>query len=197
MMLYKNTKVKFRSPDGNTDYFDIVAGVLQGDTLAPDLFIICLDCGLQMPIELINENGFTLAKEQNWRYPAQTITDEDYADDRALLTSRPTHAESLSHSLERVAGGVGLHINSDKTEYKSFNQRGNISTLKGGSLKLGKKFIYLGSSVLSTENDINTWLAKTWTANDSISVVWKSELSDKIKRSFMLSVISDQTEYHR
>ena len=32
MMLYKNTKVKFRSPDGETDYFDIVAGVLQRDT---------------------------------------------------------------------------------------------------------------------------------------------------------------------
>ena len=40
MMLYRNTKVKVRSPDGDTDYFDIVAGVLQGDTLAPYLFII-------------------------------------------------------------------------------------------------------------------------------------------------------------
>ena len=34
MMLYKNTKVKVSSPDGDTDYLDIVAGVLQGDTLA-------------------------------------------------------------------------------------------------------------------------------------------------------------------
>ena len=42
-ILYRNTKVKVRSPDGDTDYFDIVAGVLQGDTLAPYLFIICQD----------------------------------------------------------------------------------------------------------------------------------------------------------
>ena len=35
MMLYKTTKVKVHSPDGDTDYFDIIAGVLQGDTLAP------------------------------------------------------------------------------------------------------------------------------------------------------------------
>ena len=42
-ILYRNTKVKVRSPDGDTEYFDIVAGVLQGDTLAPYLFIICLD----------------------------------------------------------------------------------------------------------------------------------------------------------
>ena len=32
MILYRNTKVKVRSPDGDTEYFDIVAGVLQGDT---------------------------------------------------------------------------------------------------------------------------------------------------------------------
>ena len=46
MMLYKkskNTEVKVRLPYGDIDYFDIVADVLQGDTLAPYLFIICLD----------------------------------------------------------------------------------------------------------------------------------------------------------
>ena len=48
MMLYKNTKVKVHSPDGDIDYFDIVAGVLPGDTLAPYLFIICLDYVLRM-----------------------------------------------------------------------------------------------------------------------------------------------------
>ena len=34
MFLYRNTKVKVRSPDGDTDYFDIVSGVQQGDSLA-------------------------------------------------------------------------------------------------------------------------------------------------------------------
>ena len=43
MMLCKNMKVKVRSPDGDTDYFNIVAVVLQGDALASYLFIICLD----------------------------------------------------------------------------------------------------------------------------------------------------------
>ena len=43
MMLYKNTEVKVHFPDGDTEYFDIVVGVLQGDTLTPYLFIICLD----------------------------------------------------------------------------------------------------------------------------------------------------------
>ena len=39
-ILYRNTKVEVRPLDGDTEYFDIVAGVLQGDTLAPYFFII-------------------------------------------------------------------------------------------------------------------------------------------------------------
>ena len=97
-ILYRNTKVKVRSPDGDTEYFDIVAGVLQGDTLAPYLFIICLDYVLRTSIDKIKENGFELTKKRSRRYPATTIT--DYADDIAILANTPDQAETLLHSLE-------------------------------------------------------------------------------------------------
>ena len=100
-ILYRNTKVKVRSPDGDTEYFDIVAGVLQGDTLAPYLFIICLDYVLRTSIDKIKENGFELTKRRSRRYPATTITDADYADDIAILANTPDQAETLLHSLER------------------------------------------------------------------------------------------------
>ena len=64
MILYRNTKVKVRSPDGDTEYFDIVAGVLQGDTLAPYLFIICLDYVLRTSIDKIRENGLSWLREE-------------------------------------------------------------------------------------------------------------------------------------
>ena len=70
-----------------------------------------------------------------------------------------------------------------------FNQRGDISTLKGGPLKLEDKFTYLGSSVSSTENDINMRLAKVWTVIDRASVIWKSDLTDKIKCSFFQAAV--------
>ena len=71
MILYRNNKVKVRSPDGDTDYFDIEAGVLQGDTLAPYLFIIWLDYVLRTSIDKIKENGFELTKKKkrSRRYP--------------------------------------------------------------------------------------------------------------------------------
>ena len=179
MMLYKNTKVKVHSPDGDTDYFDIVVGVLQGDTLAPYLFIICLDYMLRTSINKMKDNSFKRTKERSRRYLAQTITDTDYTDNIALLANTPAKAKTLLHSLEQAADGINLHVNADKTEYLCFNLRGDISTLNGSSLKLVDKFTYQENSVPSTETDINTRLAKTWTAIDRLSVIWKSDLTDK------------------
>ena len=63
-----------------------------------------------------------------------------------------------------------------------FNQEGDISTLNGGSLKLVDKFLYLASSVSSTESDINMRLAKAWTVINRLSIIWKFDQSDKIKQ---------------
>ena len=65
-----------------------------------------------------------------------------------------------------------------------FNQTGDISTLNDSTLKLVHKFTYLGSSVSSTETDIDTRLAKAWTASNRLSIIWKSDLTDKKKHSF-------------
>ena len=171
IILYRNTKVKVCSPDGDTEYFDIVAGILQGDTLVSYLFIICLDYVLWTLIDKIKENGFELTKKRSRRYPAKTITDADYADDITILANTPNQAETLLHSLEQAATGIGLHVNTRKTEYVCFNQTGNISTLDGTSLKLVDKFTYLGSSVSSTEKDIDMRLTKAWTAIDKLSII--------------------------
>ena len=135
-MLYKNPKVKVRSPDGDTDYFDVVAGVLQGDTLAPYLFIIYLDYVVRTSIDEMKDNVYKLTKKRSRRYPAKTITDPDYANDIALRANTPAQAETLLHSLKRAGAGIDLHANTYKTEYMCFNQRGDISTLNYGFLKL-------------------------------------------------------------
>ena len=67
IMQYKNITVKVCSPDGDTDFFDIVGGILQGNTLTSYLFIICLDYKLWMSIDLMKENGL-LEKARSRQY---------------------------------------------------------------------------------------------------------------------------------
>ena len=108
-------------------------------------------------INKIRENGFELTKKRSRRY----------ADDIATLANTPNQAKTLLHSLERAAAGIGLHVNAHKTEYMCYNQTGDISTLDGTPLKLVDKFTYLGSSVSSTEKDIDT---KPWTAINHMKI---------------------------
>ena len=70
-----------------------------------------------------------------------------------------------------------------------FNQTGDISTLDGTSLKLVDKFTFIGSIVSSTEKDIDARLTKAWAAIDRLSIIWKSDLTDKMKRSFFQAAV--------
>ena len=56
--------------------------------------------------------------------------------------------------------------------------------------KLVGKFTYLGSSVASTEKDIDTRLTKAWTAINRLSIICKSDLTDKMKRSFFQAAVA-------
>ena len=78
-----------RSPDGDTEPFNISAGVLQGDTLAPFLFILCLDYVIKTSIDRPYSLGFTLQRARSRRHPATYLTDVDYAYDIALFADSP------------------------------------------------------------------------------------------------------------
>ena len=76
-----------------------------------------------------------------------------------------------------------------------YNQTGEISTRDGTPLKLVDKFTYLGRSVSSTEKDIDTRLTKAWTAIDRLSTIWKSDLTDQMKRSFFQAAVECYEQY--
>jgi len=86
---YTDTKAKVLSPDGITDVFDITAGVLQGDTLAPFLFNIVLDYALRKATDGREEElGLQTKQRRSRRCPATYIRDLDFADDIALNRHR-------------------------------------------------------------------------------------------------------------
>ena len=85
--MYSNTKAKVISPDGATKMFDITAGVVQGDTLAPFLFIIVIDYALRKAMDGKEDDlRFTLTPRKSRRYPKEVLADLDVANDIALLS---------------------------------------------------------------------------------------------------------------
>ena len=106
------------------------------------------------------------------------MTDADYVDDLALLTNTPAEAEFQLLSLDQVAEGISVYVNTIRTEFICFKQEGAICTQNS---QLLNQFTYHGSNVSSTERDVNIHQAKTWNTFDETLITWKSNLSNKIK----------------
>ena len=51
------------------------------------------------------------------------------------------------------------------------------------------KFTHLGNSVSSNESNIKMRLGKAWTTIDRLLIIWKSDLSDKLKRNFFQATV--------
>ena len=122
MYMYNGSKAHVMTPDGPSDEFEITAGVLQGDTLAPFLFVIIVDWVMRNAIEEIGEDvGFSLQQNSNRigrrrdGSPVE-LTDLEFADDIALLSDNMTDAQRLLAAVEHWALAVGLKMNKGKTE---------------------------------------------------------------------------------
>ena len=74
LMLYKNMKAMIHFLIGDTDFLNIIVGVLQGDTIKPYLFILCLDYVLLTTIDPIKENSFTLKETRSRWYFTKTLS---------------------------------------------------------------------------------------------------------------------------
>ena len=180
--LYINTSATIISPDGETDSFEVKAGVLQGDTLAPFLFIVVLDYVLRISLDNIEEKGLLLKPRQSSRHPAQYLTDLDFADDLGLISQSINDAENLLQSLEQAANQVGLHCNESKTEYLSTSpESSELKSLNGSSIKRVEDFKYLGSHINDSQKDFNIRKALAWDACNKLDKIWCSNLPSILK----------------
>ena len=95
-----------------TDYIDIIAGILQGGTVAHASFSSIETTVLRRSIDEIKGNGFELTKKSCWRYPAKTIIDADYADDIVILANVPAQAEHYCivwNELPQALASISMH----------------------------------------------------------------------------------------
>ena len=190
--MYENTRARVQTPDGETDEFLILAGVLQGDPLAPYIFAIMLDYAMRQAIDNHQDTlGFTLEERKSRRVAPVIVTDLKFADDIALISDEIKQAQELLERVEKEAAEIGLHLNEKKTEYMIFNHNDD-TTLKTRNGKLLKKvddFKYLGAWLRSSEKDIKTRKAQAWTACHKLRKIWTSKLSRAKKISVFRATV--------
>ena len=176
-----NLKEKVVSPDGDTDLFSIHAGVMQGDILAPFLFVIALDYGPTQAIAGREEElGFSLS-------PRKSKIIRDFADDIVLLCNQVEQAAKLVHTVERECKNVGLILNYGKTKAMYFNvDVAPLSNIDDEPIcqaltEIGEQdFQHLGSWC-SKARDIKTRKALAWRSLHKMDKIWKSQFYEKLK----------------
>lgn len=166
MAMYLEHETYVSTSEGDTETFLPTAGVLQGDTLAPFLFVIVLDLVLRQAID-----GYQMTRP----LPGG-IHDLDFADDIALLASCQEDAQALLSRVHRYAERVGLALNIKKTMYQYIGE-GPPPILQCNNVPLEHvtKYKYLGVYT-DVDADISARTGQAWVALRSLKKVWRSQV---------------------
>ena len=169
MAMYQGTRAAVMTPDGLSDLFSTSSGVLQGDTLAPFLFVLLLDWVLRIALPSADD-GFLLHRRVGRRFPEKRLCVLAYADDLALLSSTVEGAQRQLDRLVEVAASVGLSINAQKTEVLTVpaDIAADIicRSADGRDMPLARcrRFTNLGGLVPSVEEDLQRRRGLAWAA---------------------------------
>ena len=155
--LYNGSKAVVAVNGKISESFEVTSGVLQGDVLAPFLFILVMDYVLMRSEEQYGFEYRQASGSRSRRIPARRINDLDFADDIVLLENCIQIANLQLESLRSEAARVGLVINEKKTEVMTFNIDRASSNLGGSGVHLSgvelarmDNFGYFGSMMKST-----------------------------------------------
>lgn len=191
-IMYNNPTSFVQSADGPTKEFVTTAGILQGDTLAPYLFVIVVDYILRQSVDTIKEKGIIIKPGKSNRDRLKYLTDLDYADDIALTGTLLKDAQDLLTSLEKASARVGLFLNSKKTEYMTVNEEADhaqILSNDGSQLNEVNDFKYLGSYVADSMRDFMIRKGQAWDACNRLHPIWQSNIPRSTKLAFFRACV--------
>ena len=105
-------------------------------------------------------------KLMNKKDKKQTISHRNYYD-LALLVNTHAQAKSQLHNMKQAAESISRYVKTNKTEFMYYKQEWK-------AFEISRPIHTPGSNISSTESDINICIAKSWTAIDRLSIIWKS-----------------------
>ena len=172
-VLYKNSKSAVMVDGGLSDPFDVTTGVLQGDVLAPFLFVVLVDYLLKKATSQL-DSGVVTHPRRSRRHPAKSFNDQDFADDIALLESSISRAQAQLTKTAEAAADLGLVISAPKTEYMTVNCNPQPALqVYGDPINHVSDFRYLGSMVVSGSSDLKRRKSLAWCAFWKLEQLWK------------------------
>lgn len=198
-------EVRIRVEDSLSEPIPVEKGVLQGDTLAPYLFIIVVDALLrELPqvgytIHKTIKNGERSCARFAHLYNNTMISFLAYADDICFFASSGNDLQMLFSSLERNALKVGLKINLGAGKTERFVQ--NVSdtipvlTMDGKPIPVVLSYKYLGNFTLDFEEDLAKKRQKAWCILTKYRSIWKSDATPVQKRQLFVSLVEPILTY--
>ena len=202
MAMYQNMRAAVATPDGPSDPFDTTSGVLQGDTLAPFLFVLVLDWVLRTALPS-DDDGFLLRRRVGRRQPERRLCVLGYADDLALLSSTVEGAQRQLDKLVGAAASVGLAVNTQKTVVFAVPTDIRAAIFCRGAdgqatqLPICQEFVYLGGLVPDAREDLRRRRGLAWAAFHSVRAVLQSAaLPDRQRAALFQAVVETVLLYN-
>jgi hypothetical protein len=195
--------VQVRCDNELSDPIAVETGVLQGDTLAPYLFVVVMDSLLR---RLDPTLGIRLSKPAPRQTARLRVLHGDnrrhekwlvalaYADDVLLFSHTERGLQELFTRFQVLGKELGLRVNhgKDKTERILLGGAPATSTLRaldGHAIPTVPNYKYLGTRVMSFEEDFRIRVGKAWALTNKFNAVWESAAAAKTKRQLFRALI--------
>ena len=153
-----------------TDPLVVSTGVLQGDVLAPFIFIILVDYLMKKATDEFDREIVTHPRRSS-RHPAKHLNDLDFDDNIAVLESTTPLAQATRTAA--AAKDLGLIISASKTEYMTYNLNPQPTLhVYSDTINHVSDFRYLRSMMASSKCDLKRRKALAWSAFWKLEHLW-------------------------
>ena len=193
--LYTDSTAFVLTSDGPTRKFSTSSGVLQGDTLAPFLFVMTMDYVLRRALR--DEDGYLVIRRRSPRHPAIHLTCLAYADDIALTCCSPDAAQRAICRIANEGERVGLHINTTKTKVLHLGTSSSppLQLPNGGNIAACSDFKYLGVPVMNADAVVDFRKQQAWRSLHQLRTIFQSSAKDSLKIALFRSAVESVLAY--
>jgi hypothetical protein len=192
--LYTGISASVRTKDGLSDIFHTETGVLQGDTLAPFIFVLCMDCVIRCAIPC-GQFGISIGTQRD--HMQKRIGVLAFADDVVLLEECPVKAQQMLTRMETSAATLGLRVNSAKTKALVLNipLPVRLTTREGDVIEVVDSFLYLGALLPCAKGDFDRRRGLAWSALGRLQPILDATADLRLKSALFVALVESVLTY--